>query len=105
MPFGLKMIEDFTQHLGVLTVSLHIPHAQSLKDKRMVLRSLRDRVRNKFNVSVSELEGQDKWQRATFGFAMINNDSRHVESSLQNLLSFLESFGGFDVCEHKIEFY
>ena len=99
------MIQDCTQHLGVLSIAIHIPAAQSLKEKRFVLKSLKDKVRNKFNVSVAELDGQDKWQTSTLGFAMINNDGRYVNSCLSNILSFVEGFSGLDVCDHQIEFY
>ena len=100
------MIDDFTQHIGVLTVSLHIPHAQSLKDKRMVLKSLKDRVRGKFNVSVAELGDSDKWQTAIIACAMVGNDGRYIESTLQNVQLFIESFNsGFVICDHKVEFY
>ena len=103
--FKTAMINDFTQHIGVLSVSIHIPAAQSLKQKRFVLKSLKDKVRNKFNVSVAELDGQDKWQVATLGFCMINNDHRHIDSCLQNILSSLYHFGGLEVCDHSIDFY
>ena len=99
------MIQEVTQHLGVLLVSIHIPAAQSLKQKRFVLKSLKDKVRRKFNVSVAELDGQDKWQVSTLGFAMINSDHRHIDSCLQHILSSLESFGGLEVCDHVVEFY
>lgn len=98
------MIQEATQHIANLTVSVHIPAAQSLKEKRMILRSLKDRVRKKFNVSIAELDGQDKWQVATLGFVMTGSDNRHVDSSLQNLLSFIEGFNGLELCEHEIEF-
>ena len=99
------MIEDYTQHLGVLSVAIHIPSAQSLKEKRHVLRSLKDKVRTKFNVSIAELDSQDKWQVSTLGFAMINNDNRYLNSCLSNVLSFVENFAGLEVCDHHIEFY
>ena len=99
------MLPDYTQHIGVLSVAVHIPAAQSLKEKRFVLKSLKDRVRNQFNVSVAELDGQDKWQTATVGFAMLNNDRRHVNQCLSNILSFVEGFNGLEVCESAIEFY
>ena len=51
--------------IALLTLDIHIPHAQSLKDKRMVVRRLKDRLRSKFNVSVSETDHQELWQRAT----------------------------------------
>lgn len=99
------MIQNSTRHIGVLLVSVHIPQAQSLKDKRMVLRSLKDRILSKFNVSVAELDGQDKWQVATLGFAAINSDNRHLDRCLQEVLSFVGDFHGLVLCEHEIEFY
>ena len=99
------MIQDCTRHLGVLSVSLHIPAAQSLKGKRFVLKSLKDKVRGKFNVSIAELDGQDKWQVSTLGFAMVSNDHRHIDSCSQNILSSLESFGGLVVCDYSISFF
>jgi len=98
------MIENYTQHLGVLSVAVHIPAAQSLKEKRSVLKSLKDQVRKKFNVSIAELDGQDKWQVATLGFAMINNDNRYIDSHLAHILSFVEGFPGLEICDSAIEF-
>jgi len=99
------MIRDVTQHVAVLLVSLHIPSAQSLKEKRMILRSLKDRAKAKFNVSVCELDGQDKWQVATLGFALIGNEGRHMDSCLQEILSFVDSYRMCEICDHTIEFY
>ncbi len=50
--------------IALLTLDIHIPHAQSLKDKRMIVRRLKDRLRSKFNVAVSEVEHQELWQRS-----------------------------------------
>jgi hypothetical protein len=99
------MIKDHTRHLGILSVAVHIPAAQSLKEKRSVIKSLKDRVRKEFNVSVAELDGQETWQTATLGFAMIGNDNRYVDGCLANILSFVEGFGRLEVCDHTIEFY
>ncbi len=96
---------DVPTHLGVLHVRVFIGQAQSLKDKRMVLKSLKDRVRNQFSVSVAQLDGEDKWQTATLGFAMIGNDQKYIDSALQHVLSFVERCPGLDVCEQKLEFY
>lgn len=84
-------------------MSIHIPSAQSLKDKRMVLRSIKDRVRNRFNVSAAELDGQDKWQVATLGFSIVSADSKFIDSSFQKLLALIESYPDLYVCEHAIE--
>lgn len=65
----------------LLHVELHIPYAQSLKDKRMVLRRIKDRLQ-KFNVAVAEIEHQDLWQRAELGIVAISNTTLHVEQEL-----------------------
>ena len=98
------MIEESFFHLGVLTVSIHIPMSQSLKDKRMILKSLKDRMRSQFNVSVAEIGEHNKWQVSHLGFVMLNRDQKHIDASFQHLLSFLESADNFNLCEHKIEF-
>ncbi len=66
--------------IGVLTLELHLPHAHSLKEKRMVLRSLKERLRARFNVAVAELEHQDLWQRSVLGVVSIANDQKAIES-------------------------
>lgn len=98
------MFEDVTQHIGVLSVSLHFPAPQSLKEKRVILRGLRDRIRAKFNVSIAELDGHNKWQVALAGFVMIGNDTAYIDSCLQNILSHIEQCGNIQLCDHRMEF-
>ena len=61
--------------IGLLTLEIHIPDAHSLKDKRQVLRSLKDRLRARFNVAVAELDRQDTWQRSLVGVVSLSNDA------------------------------
>jgi len=98
------MIPDHTRHMGTLTVSLYLPSAQSLKDKRMVLKSLKDRIRGQFNVSIAELDGEDKWQTAICGLVMIGNDQRYLNSTLSHILSFIESNRDLEVSDYEISF-
>ena len=77
--------------VGVCRLALHLPASRSLKDKRQVLRRLIDRARQKFNVSIAEVADNDLWQRTTVGFSVVGNDRRHVESSVGNVLSFVDS--------------
>lgn len=95
---------DISYQIAILLVNIHIPDALSLKDKRMVLRSLKDRASAKFNVSISELDGHDKWQVAALGFAFMGNDRRHLDSCVQTLLRFIESFPEIQICNSQIEF-
>ena len=73
--------------VGLLTLELHIAEAQSLKDKRQILRSLNDRLRGKFNVAVAELDFEDTWQRSVVGVVTLANEEQLVEESLQNVLA------------------
>jgi uncharacterized protein YlxP (DUF503 family) len=68
--------------VALLSVELHIGHSQSLKDKRMVLRRIKDRLQ-KFNVAVAEVEHQDLWQRAGLGIVAISTTEAHVEQELE----------------------
>jgi len=69
--------------IALLTLDIHIPHAQSLKDKRMVVRSLKDRLRTKFNVSVAEVDHQDLWQRAQISVVTVGSDERFLNNVLE----------------------
>ena len=75
--------------VGLLTVELHVSGSQSLKDKRMVLRRIKDRLQ-KFNVAVAELEHQDLWQRAGLGIVAISNTTLHVEQELAGAAEEIE---------------
>ena len=72
--------------VGLLTLELHIPDAQSLKDKRQVVRSLKDRLRRHFNVAVAEMEYQEVWSRSIIGVVTLSTAEQHVEESLQLVL-------------------
>jgi uncharacterized protein YlxP (DUF503 family) len=89
--------------VGLLTLELHIQHAQSLKDKRQVLRSLKDRLRAKFNVAVAELEHHEVWQRSVVGVVTLSNDEGHVEESLQHVLAEADSMLGPLLVSHAVE--
>jgi uncharacterized protein YlxP (DUF503 family) len=91
-------------HIGILTLRLFIGSSQSLKDKRMVLRGIKDKIRNNFNVSVSELEGHDKWQTAVLGIAMIGNEHKLVADTLHKIVGLIERYPAVEICEQVIEF-
>ena len=89
--------------IGLLTLEIYIPEAHSLKDKRQVLRSLKDRLRGKFNVAVAELEGQDSWQRSVVGIVSLSNNVGHVEQSLRTVLEDSQRQLGRDLVGHDLE--
>ncbi len=68
--------------VGVVTWELHLNGCQSLKDKRRIIKSLKDRLHNRFNVSVAETNHQDRWQRAELSCCIVATDTKHAESVL-----------------------
>ena len=91
--------------IGLLTLEIHIPDAQSLKDKRQVLRSLKDRLRAHYNVAVAELEHQELWQRSRVGVVSISGDGKHLEESLQAIAEESERILGRDLVSREIEYF
>lgn len=90
--------------IGVLQLELFIPQAGSLKTKRQALKSLKDKIRHKFNVSVAEIDGMDKWQRATLAVACVNNDKRLINSILSKIVNLADTQGALQLSDHTIEF-
>jgi uncharacterized protein len=89
--------------VGLLTLELHLAEAQSLKDKRQVLRSLKDRLRQHFNVAVAELDFQDTWQRSVVGVVTLSNEEQHVEEALQKVLAEADKLLGPLLVSHSVD--
>ncbi len=89
--------------VGVCTVELFIPDGQSLKSKRQVLSSLKERLRGKFNVSVAEVDGQDLWQKAVLGIACVANEKAYVNQVLDQVLNQIRSVPAVEVLQSRIE--
>ena len=83
-------------NVGVCTVSLRLPENSSLKGKRRVLNSITTRVRNKFNVSIAEVDDNDVWQLATLGICYISNNSRYTNEVLSKVVDTIAN-GRFDL--------
>jgi len=73
------------------TVELHLPDVDSLKGKRHVLKGLKERVRNRFEVAVAEVDHHDSWQRATLAVACVSHDSRHANEVVDKAMDFIEA--------------
>lgn len=89
--------------VGLCTIELHIPDSQSLKDKRHVLLSLKDRLRDKFNLSVAEVDGQDLWQRAVLGLACVANETRHVNQVLEQALNVIRATPAVEIVQSRVD--
>ena len=90
--------------VGLLTLELHLMEAHSLKDKRQVLRSLKDRLRQNFNVAVAELDFEDTWQRSVVGVVTLSNEEQHVEEALQKVLAEADRILGPLLVAHTVDF-
>ena len=86
-------------------MDLMIYDAQSLKDKRRVLQSVKQRIRNRFNVSVAEVEHNDARQRSTLGFALVSNERRAVESQLDQVVDLLRRHPQLSLLEYERDVY
>jgi uncharacterized protein YlxP (DUF503 family) len=89
--------------VGVLRLTLFLPENHSLKGKRQVLRAIKDRVRNKFNVSIAESDGHDMWQRAELGICQVGSDRAFVDSALREVVNFIDSLGLAPLGEEELE--
>lgn len=91
--------------IGLLTLEIQITDARSLKDKRQVLRSLKDRLKAHYNVAVAELAHQELWQRSRVGVVTISGDVRHLEESLSKIAAESERLLGRDLVSQETAFF
>jgi len=89
--------------VGVCTVDLHLPGSGSLKGKRQILLSLKDRIQHRFNVSIAEVDGNDLWQRAVVGIACVANDGRYVTQCLEAVLNAVRANPSVELVRHQME--
>lgn len=84
-------------------VELHVHGSQSLKAKRGVLQSIKQRVRNEFNVSIAEVGGQDTWQVAVLGLAAVSEQAQDARARLQKAIDFIERLHLAEVTDQEVE--
>lgn len=89
--------------IGTCKIYLNLPYAHSLKEKRMVVKSTIDRVKNKFNVSIAEIEDQDLHQSIVLGIAVVSSDTSHANSVVQKVLNYIEEICDADLIDSYIE--
>ena len=90
--------------IGICTVELHIPDSGSLKGKRQVIKSIKDRIRQNYNVSVAEIDGLDLWQKAVLGIACVGNEKRYINGVLDKIVGFLQDNHFVELLKYHIEF-
>jgi len=91
--------------VGTLKISLYIHNQQSLKEKRKVVKSIVTKVRNKFNASIGEIGSNDKWQLVELGISTSANDRRFVNSTLDTILSYIDSLYLGEIIDSRLEIF
>ncbi len=91
--------------VGVCTLELFIHTSQSLKEKRFVVKSIKDRIAHRFNVSVAEVDHLDKWQRACIGIATVTNDHKIIDHTFSEIMKLVESNGEAEIISNNIQIY
>lgn len=89
--------------VGVLTLELRLENSHSLKDKRHVVQSLKDRLRTKFNVAVAEIDHQDLWQRAAIAAVTVSSDHVHAEKVLRSVEDEAAAMLGGELADSTVE--
>ena len=91
--------------VGTLLIEFRLFDNRSLKGKRKVVRSMVDRVKSRFNVSIAEVGSNDKWQKIELGLSTEGNDKRHVDSSLNHILGYVDSLCLAQIVQTKMEIF
>jgi uncharacterized protein len=89
--------------VGIARLTLFLPASHSLKEKRMVLRRVKDRLQQKFNVAVAEVGENDVWQRAQLGVVVVGNERRFTESSLDEVIRFVRGEAEVTSAERELQ--
>lgn len=93
--------------IAFLTLELSIEAAQSLKDRRQVVRSLKDRLRTSFNVAVAELDSAELWNRATLGVVSVSSSRDYLDGLMKNVerqATRIANNGGAEIVDSFVEF-
>jgi hypothetical protein len=89
--------------IGVLTLELRLENSHSLKDKRHVVQSLKDRLRRKFNVAVAEIDAQEMWQRGVVAAVTVSSDHVYAEKVLQSVEDEAAAILGGELADSSVE--
>ena len=89
--------------VGVCEIALALPGNTSLKGKRRVIRSIKDRVKNRYNVSVAEVGDLDSWQQARIGLSMVGNSKSYVQSVLSKVVNYIDDLGLAMLVDEEME--
>jgi uncharacterized protein YlxP (DUF503 family) len=91
--------------VGTLKIEFRLHDNRSLKGKRKVVKSIVDKVKSRFNVSVAEIGSNDIWQKIELGISAVGNDRRHIDSSLNRVLSYIDSLYLAPIVDTQMEIF
>lgn len=91
--------------VGVASIDIHIPESGSLKSKRHFIKGIKDRIKNKFNVSIAEVDHNDLWQRTTLGVSVVANEKQFANQVLSQVVEFIGHEHSVHLLDYTIEFY
>ncbi|MFQ6002333.1 MAG: DUF503 domain-containing protein [Candidatus Zixiibacteriota bacterium] len=91
--------------IGIANIDIHIPQSGSLKSKRHHLKRIKDRVKNKFNVSIAEVGHNDLWQRTTMGVSVVANDKKFANQILCKVVEQINREKGLQILDYSIEIF
>jgi uncharacterized protein YlxP (DUF503 family) len=89
--------------VGIVRIDLHLPAARSLKDKRQIVQSLKERIRQRVHAAVAEVDHQDLWQRASLGVSVVSGESHQVEEQLQSVRRLVDATAGAELLDWQVE--
>ena len=89
--------------IGVGRVEIFLPGLSSLKSKRRIIKSIKGKIRSKFNVGISEIDFLDKWQRSLIGIVAVSNDSKFLQSAFNQILNQLKEFRDINILDWNIK--
>ncbi len=89
--------------VGTIQIELYISEADSLKGKRFIIQSLKKKLRNKFNISIAEIDYHDKWQRSNLGIAFVSSDRKFIDKVFSKVMNFIDNEGRVEVIDSFTE--
>lgn len=89
--------------IGICTCEIYIFNANSLKSKRSVVKSIVEKSKNRFNISIAEVGENDKWQKSIIAFSTISNSQKIVEETIEKVINFFDSYGEIEIINIKRE--
>lgn len=89
--------------IGILKIEIFIPYTQSLKEKRQVMNKAIDNLKNRYPISIAEVDEQDKWQKGVIGISLVSSNKKFLESLLDKIISYIETNFDFNIIEIERE--